>query len=752
MPRLTPIALALSLISFQQIALAQSSDTTEKTQTLETVDVKSTAESSWDIPPKYAGGQVAQGARLGAMGNENVMDVPFSMISYTDELIQNQQAQTIADVLANDPSIRNATGDGHMIQNFRLRGFDYNAADLATNGLFGLAPRGTTPTEMYERVEVLKGPSALFSAMAPNGAVGGVINLVPKRAGDQPLTQVTVGYFSNSQFGTAVDVGRRFGEDNAWGIRVNGAYSNGGTTVTSQVQERGIGSLALDYRGTQLKASLDAYYTNQSYNGGLANAGVAFGSATAVTNGASGAGARTLIAAGQSTAVPRAFNPQTDLFPNASGVEQSQGYIARTEYAFTDYLTGFASVGYANTYQQGYLNGNQIILAANGSGNFAAQTNYLTAYTNTVSAEAGARSRFATGEVGHDVVLQVTDLQWKNGNASVKSNYQGSNVYNPNNNLAYPAMPAYVPVLNTNTFSGVALMDTLSFLNEAVLLTLGAREQQARTTGYGTTAPFGQSSYYNQNRLSPTAGLVVKPWGPAISLYANYSQGLSVGGTVTNASATNYGQVFAPYVTTQGEAGIKWNAGSLTNTLAYFQISQPAILASGSGSNLTYSDNGNKRVQGVEWETYGELVHNLRVLGGVTYMQSSLMQTTVSGNGANQSTTSLNGNSAYGVPNWQANIGNEWDIPWALQGLTLTDRINATSSQYVNSTNTQKLPGWATLDVGARYTTSIEGKKTVFRLNVNNVFNQYYWAGVFTDGYANLGAPRTFAASATVDF
>jgi iron complex outermembrane receptor protein len=58
------------------------------------------------VPPVYAGGQVATGASLGMLGNRSVMDTPFNQTSYTAELMENQQARTIRDVLANDPSVR----------------------------------------------------------------------------------------------------------------------------------------------------------------------------------------------------------------------------------------------------------------------------------------------------------------------------------------------------------------------------------------------------------------------------------------------------------------------------------------------------------------------------------------------------------------------------------------------------------------------------------------------------------------------
>ena len=89
-----------------------------------------------------------------------------------------------------------------------------------------------------------------------------------------------------------------------------------------------------------------------------------------------------------------------------------------------------------------------------------------------------------------------------------------------------------------------------------------------------------------------------------------------------------------------------------------------------------------------------------------------------------------------------------------LAGLTVSGRVVATSSQYLDAANQQKIPAWSILDVGARYATKMEGRPLVLRLTVNNLFDKRYWSGSFSDSYsmATLGAPRTVTASATIDF
>ncbi|WP_228384706.1 TonB-dependent receptor [Rhodocyclus gracilis] len=718
MLRMTPVALAVGMATLPQFVWAQAmADEGSRGETvLAPVNITATADTPTDLPKPYAGGQVATGARLGALGNLEVMNTPFNVTSYTAELIQDQQAHTLADVLANDPSVRFTTSSGHMYENFRVRGFDVSASDLAINGMFGLAPIGHTPVEYIERVEVLKGPSALFSGMAPSGGVGGVINLVPKRAGDDPLLRVSTGFQSDSQLGTSIDAGRRFGEQRQWGVRVNGALSNGDTTLDGQSKKREFYSSALDYRGESLTASLDAYHSKESFRGGTP---AMFWFAT--------------------PSIPKAPDPSTNQFKTGYGELESNAFVLRADYEFNEHLSAFGGFGMMNHDYSGFINGTHA-RQIDASGNYTGRMVGQLGYSNFVSSEAGVRSRFATGGVKHELVVQASNLKEEDGSANNQSTF-ASNIYNPITPVMV-ALPRSAPKTADSTLSSLALVDTLSFADDAVRLTLGLRNQSVKTTNFNATGAV--TARYDKSVVTPAVGLVVKPWGPALSLYANYVQGLSKGDTVTDTSAANYGHVFAPYKTEQKEIGAKWDAGTFTHTLSLYQIAKPMMVSTGSLPSLTYTDEGEKRVRGVEWNTFGEVTRNVRVLGGVTYGQG--VQTKTAGD-------LNNGKVAVGAPRWQGNIGTEWDTPW-LSGVTLSARVQASGSQYLDSANTQQIAGWSQFDVGARYATRLDGRKLVLRANVVNLFDRHYYAGSFSDStpIATLGQGRTLTASATMEF
>ncbi len=142
---------------------------------------------------------------------------------------------------------------------------------------------------------------------------------------------------------------------------------------------------------------------------------------------------------------------------------------------------------------------------------------------------------------------------------------------------------------------------------------------------------------------------------------------------------------------------------------------------------------------------FGEPVYGVRLLGGVTLLDTELTKTE---NGVDK------GNHAIGVPRTQANIGSEWDIP-GVPGLTLTGRVVYTSSQYADLANDLEIPSWTRFDLGARYRMTIEDRDVTLRARLDNVTGRDYWAsvgGVANYNYLVLGAPRTLSLSATVDF
>ena len=259
--KLKTLAYVLATLPYGMAAQAQVTTTTTATDaatTLDAVTVESSADASAaGLSPAYAGGQVARGARVGVLGTRDAMDTPFSLTSYTNEMIQDRQARGVGDVLQNDPGIRMARGFGNFQESFFIRGFIVSSEDIAYNGLYGLMPRQYIATELFERVEVLRGASSFLTGASPSGGgIGGAINLVPKRALNDPLTRATVG-LAGMQGQTAIDVSRRFGQDGEFGLRFNAAHRGGESAIDGDYARTSVASLGLDWRGNNVRLSGD---------------------------------------------------------------------------------------------------------------------------------------------------------------------------------------------------------------------------------------------------------------------------------------------------------------------------------------------------------------------------------------------------------------------------------------------------------------------------------------------------------------
>ncbi|MEH2513801.1 iron complex outermembrane receptor protein [Nitrobacteraceae bacterium AZCC 1564] len=673
--------------------------------TVEVTETKPNDASS--LPPVYAGGQVASGAKLGLLGNRGVFDTPFNTTSYTSKTIEDQQAKAIGDVLANDPSVRILSSQPNGGETFFIRGFPVANANVAFDGLYGVVPYWKGSVASAERIEVVKGPGALLFGMAPGGSVGGSVNIVPKRAGDEPLTRVIGNYVADSNFGGQVDVGRRFGDQNEFGVRFNGVYRDG-ETYRDTSQRQGEVALGLDYRGERARVSLDLGYLDLRYNG---------------TEGAMFAG---------TNIIPPAPDARKQIFQPWTYYNSQTLYGAvRGEVDVTDNVTVYAAAGGRN-YKDQYLLpfGSGLTAAGNFTENFSRANEYWNAYT----AETGIRAKFDTGFVSHRVSVAASTLVTENGSLSDASLPPvASNIYNP----TFVARPTYasfgaLPKTAASELNGVAVADTLSVLQERIQFIVGARYQEVQAENFNATTGV-RTSNYESNAVSPAFGVVVKPV-ESISLYANYIEGLSAG-LVAPPGTNNAGQVFPPIVSKQTEGGVKFKMGALGATVGYFDITLPSIF----NDNNTYVMNGLQRNSGVEFNVFGEITPGLRALGGFMFLEAELEKTAGG---------TFDGNMPTNVPRRSVNLGVEWDTPF-IHGLTLTARGIYTSSVYVNQANTQVLPDWTRYDVGARYKIErANGKPVTIVANVINVFDKAYWSS------ASLyrGAPRTFMLSTVFDF
>ncbi|WP_394781410.1 TonB-dependent receptor, partial [Undibacterium sp.] len=507
--KLSPVALAAFLL-VNSAAYAQTAQTAPPTESTpvaqaQTVTISASADASKEgLSSAYAGGQVARGGRLGLLGNVNVMDTPFNSTNYTQALIQDQQSHSVADVLQNDPSVRVARGFGNFQELYVIRGFAVNSDDLAYNGLYGLLPRQYVSSELLERVEVFRGANTFINGAAPGGGgIGGAINLLPKRATNEPLTQITAGTESGGQIYGAVDIGRRFGPDNSTGIRINAAHREGDTSVDAEKRKLDVLSVGLDYKGRDFRLSADVGYQNHRLT--APRPSVTVDTRIALPKAPDGS---------SNFAEPWSYSNERDTFGTLRG-----------EMDLSNDIVAWAAFG-ARSGRESNTLAAPSVTNVDGTANTYRFDNERKDTVRT--GEVGLRGKLQTGSVSHSLSGTLSGFWLDSRNAYALSDFINTlptNIYRPvsspepvanfftGGNLASPL------TTHKSILSSYAIADTMSFVDNTVLLTVGARNQTIKdySYDYGTGA---ENAKYNKSAVTPVAGLVFKPM-KNVSVYAN---------------------------------------------------------------------------------------------------------------------------------------------------------------------------------------------------------------------------------------
>lgn len=703
------------------LALGQGTDEPPVEQELDALVITASADAGAEgLSEAYAGGQVARGGRVGIFGSLDYMETPFNSTSYTEELIENQQAQSVGDVLLNDPAIRVARGFGNFQQVYLLRGLPVYSDDMTYNGLYGLLPRQYLAAELVERVEVFRGANAFLNGAAPGGSsLGGTVNVLPKRAGNEPLYELTTGIQSGGQAYGAMDLSQRFA-DGQLGVRFNGVLRDGDTAVDGESIGLGLAAFGLDWRSDRFRLSADLGY--QDLRRDATQPSITFGAGVPILPAPS---------ASRSIAQPWTYSDESDLFG-----------VIRGEFDLNDCWTAWAAFG-GRVGDEDNTFANPTVTAINGTTSSYRFDNVRE--DSIITGEVGIRGDVTTGPIRHRPTFSATAYELESKNAYAFSNFAGfpGNLYFPSPVTPPPAnffvggnLGAPLMTERTRT-SSFAAADMLSMFDDRLILIGGLRYQNIETHSfdYNTGA---LTSGYSRSELTPVGGILYQIT-PEFATYVNYIEGLTKGDIAPAASGgvpiINAGQALDPYVTEQIEAGVKFDFDCFGGSIGVFQSEKPIAGVNSAG---IYEEIRDQRYRGLEITAFGEPIEGVRLLGGVSFLDTEKF-----------------GTDQIGSPTAQVNLTGEWDLPF-LPGVTLDGRILHTTSQYADAANTQKVPSWTRLDLGARYTTELSGGQLLtLRARVENVADDDYWAsagGFPGAGYLTVGAPRTLMFSATCEF
>jgi iron complex outermembrane receptor protein len=240
--------------------------------------------------------------------------------------------------------------------------------------------------------------------------------------------------------------------------------------------------------------------------------------------------------------------------------------------------------------------------------------------------------------------------------------------------------------------------------------------------------------------------LIFKPRAD-VTTYVTYASSLQQGDLAPSGSL-NQNQGLPPYRSTQLEAGVKVTGPAIDYTVAVFRLERPFARLD---TDNVYKTIGQQVNNGIEGTVIGKISRDLKIYSGLTLLDPKMKGT---GNAATE------GMQYVGMPKLRANVLLEWAVPPA-PGLVGTLDCQYVARRPGNDPNTTWAPSYTVIDLGARYASRILGKATTWRLAVDNLTNRFYWSTIGPSNLtgavsgnmtAHLGAPRTVAASMSVNF
>jgi iron complex outermembrane recepter protein len=181
--------------------------------------------------------------QAGTFRGAAIIDTPLSINILPRDLLESQQAESIHDAMRNTAGVTFAQLNGAIYSNLAVRGIAVeNRGNYRLNGALPIINLIALPLENKERIEVLKGVSALYYGFT---TPSGIVNLTTKRPPAAPLLDFTASGNSHGGTGIHVDTGASFLDDKL-GVRANAVYADLELGIDNTSGHRKMGSLAVD--------------------------------------------------------------------------------------------------------------------------------------------------------------------------------------------------------------------------------------------------------------------------------------------------------------------------------------------------------------------------------------------------------------------------------------------------------------------------------------------------------------------------
>ena len=688
--------------SFAQVA-APAPAASAPTTTLAPVTV--TGKTDRETATSPVAGYRAKNAATASKTDTPLRETPQSVTVVTRDQIVDQGATNLQDALNYAAGVRSdAYGLDSRTDSARVRGGypDEYLDGLRKNFEYYTSNARTEPFTL-ERIEVLRGPSAMLYGQ---GSTGGVVNMVSKRplAETQGEIGVQVGSWNRKQ--VQADLTGPLTADGQWLYRLIAVGRKADTQVDYVRDDRAVFAPSLTWQPNAATSwTFQALYQKDQ----------------------TGSTSQFFPWAGTLTANPNGTLPRNRFIgePGWDRYDTERSFVGWLfEHRFNDnwsirqnlrYTT--TDVDYRTLYGDSFTAAGGWFADPENKRLFGRFADATITKTKLLTADQHVQGTFDAGGIRHTLLAGLDYAHYrKSGQAAFAAPvyYEGGTV---------PLIDAYAPVYGN--FTPPAFSDILGFtqrqlglymqdqmkLGQNWIVMLGLRHDRARNETEGSE--------------TETSSATTKRAGLMYSFDAGWSPYLSYSESFTPV-ANRGNQSFKPLRGKQWELGVKYEPrdGDLSFNAAAYDLRETNQLTqiNDDAANNRYSQLGETRAKGIELDLKATLARNVDVIANYTYTKVD--------------------DQIEEVPHHQASIWGKWHFALAgRSGFSLGAGMRYMSAFHDGDAPT--VPALTVLDAMAAWETG----PWRLALNVNNLADKTYVATCLRRGDCWWGARRNVVAS-----
>jgi catecholate siderophore receptor len=673
-------------------------------------------------------------------------DIAQTVALVPREVIEEQGAVTLSDVLRNVPGITLQAGEGGGASNtagdmFNMRGFN------ASNSLFvdGVRDDGLIARDVFnlEQVEVFMGPTG---SDVGRGTAAGYVNMQTKAPhfGSDTSALLSLGTADQrrlaADFNWALPSAQADGWWNKSALRLNLLWQDSGVAGRDEVnlESRAIApSLGLGL-GTSTRVNLAAQIVRQENLPDYGIPGAAWLDAPL---------APTTVRAGSPVEQSNYYgSPEFD-FDNAS----QNSYTARVEHDLTRTLTLRNQTRYNQTHREAVVTAIQNPAAFNAATNLVTVARQGNERENTVvSNQTSLTTRFGTGGLRHAANAGIEYAREEQfapalGGLGTRAPV---NIFDPNPNDPVTAFaPIRTGASSTGQSNTVALyaFDSVE-LNQRWQVSGGLRWEHYDTTFLAVDAAGATTTDLDgsDGLLSGKAGVLFRAADNG-NVYASFGTSMTPPGTANftlSAQANNQNNPnVEPQKSTNYEVGTKWDVagGRLSLNGALFHTKNENVIFTVDATAVPpiFNQDDGQVVNGVTIGAMGRVTDRWDVLANFGYLDSESQSQNPTNNGRRLTLT----------PEMSGSIWTTFRTP---VNLTLGGGIRFTDEVFINAANTIRSPGYHIVDALAEYPVNTN---LSLRVNVYNLTDEVYIRNVNNNGGRyNPGYARSATVTAHVKY